>query len=357
MGESVPKRRWPRLLVFVAIALVLASPRAVAAPDIEWKTLDWDGLQRVYGVYVPTGRPETAPLVFLLHGGGGSAQKTWNQEHGRSWRALADEYGFVLVLPEGRPDPGDHDAHHWNDCRTGVESAAVLSTEDDVGFITRLLDMVGKAVSIDPDRVYATGASNGGMMTYRLAIEAGEQFAAVAALIANLPDPSECGTGSAPIPILIMNGTDDPLIPFEGGCVAGERCERGRVLSTEETIAYWIGVNGTSTEPTIEMLPNRSWFDRSTVIVYTYPSEAGDADVVYYHIQGGGHSVPGFEQASAARRAVAGPKNRDIDGPTEIWSFFEGIPKAEFAWLRQRGSERTECQVLPYPKPYKFGRC
>lgn len=261
-------------------------------------------------------RPRNCP-VFLLHGGGGSARKTWAREHGRSWRALADEHGFVLVLPEGRPDPGDPDAHHWNDCRT------------DVGFIVALIDAVAEAVLIDGTRVYATGASNGGMMTYRLAIEAGDRFAAVAAVIANLPDPSECGTSPNPIPMLIMNGMDDPLMPFEGGCVAGDRCERGRVLSTEETVAFWVDVNGASTEPTIERLPNRSWFDRSRVIVYTYIDEVGGADVVYVHIQGGGHTVPGFESASAAQRAVAGPKNRDIDGPAEIWTFFAVHPSSE----------------------------
>jgi polyhydroxybutyrate depolymerase len=328
MRGWVPKRRLTRLRFCVAIALAMLSFGAACAPDIEWKLFDWDGLQRTYGLYVPAGALGPAPLVFLFHGGGGSARKTWAQEHGRSWRALADEHGFVLVLPEARPDPDDSDAHHWNDCRADVESATVLSTEDDVGFIVGLMDVTSEAMSIGQDRVYATGASNGGMMTYRLAIEAGDRFAAVAAVIANLPDPSECETSSLPIPMLIMNGTDDPLIPFEGGCVAGDRCERGRVLSTAETIAFWVDVNGASTEPTVEKLPNRSWFDGSRVTVFTYVDEIKGADVVYYHIQGGGHTVPGFESASSLLRAVAGPKNRDIDGPTEIWAFFEEHPSS-----------------------------
>ncbi|MBU0596231.1 prolyl oligopeptidase family serine peptidase, partial [Candidatus Bipolaricaulota bacterium] len=181
MRGLVPKGKLPRVFVCTAIALASASLAAACVADIEWKVLDWDGLQRVYGIYVPTTVLDPAPLLFLLHGGGGSARATWGQEHGRSWRALADEHGFVLVLPEGRPDPYDPDAHHWNDCRTGVESADVLSGEDDVGFIVGLIDAVTEAVPIDRTRVYATGASNGGMMTYRLAIEAGERFAAAAA--------------------------------------------------------------------------------------------------------------------------------------------------------------------------------
>jgi len=321
-----------RRLISIGVLLSLvacAVAATAAAPAIEWKLFDWDGLQRTYGVYVPANVLDPAPLVFLLHGGSGSARETWTQEHGRSWRALADEHGFVLVLPQGRSDPDDPDAHHWNDCRTDIESAMVLSTEDDVGFIVGLIDAVAETVSIDGTRVYATGASNGGMMTYRLAIEAGDRFAAMAAVVANLADPSECGAVPSPIPMLIMNGTDDPVMPFEGGCVAGDHCERGRVLSTEKTIAFWVAVNGASPEATAERLPNRAWFDRSKVIVLTYLDEVGGADVVYYHIVGGGHTVPGFERTSAAFRAIAGPKNRDIDGPTEIWAFFEEHPSSE----------------------------
>lgn len=71
---------------------------------------------------------------------------------------------------------------------------------------------------------------------------------------------------------------------------------------------------------------NPSWFGGSRVTVYTYIDGIGGADVVYYHIQGGGHTVPGFESTSSLLRAVAGPKNRDIDGPTEIWAFFKEHP-------------------------------
>ena len=310
--------------VVVLACLQLSTGLDIAAePDIGWRTLDWNGLERIYGVYVPAVALDPAPLVFLLHGGGGSAAKTWDQEHGRSWKSLADEYGFVLVLPEGLSDSGDSDAHRWNDCRTGLDSAVIATTEDDVGFIVQLIAEVSETTAIDPDRVYTTGASNGGMMTYRLAIEAGDYFAAAAAIIANLPDPSECAAPASPIPMLIMNGTDDPVIPYAGGCVANTQCQRGRVMSTVDTVAFWVDTNQAATEPTIEKLRNRSWFDGSTVTVYSFDGGIEGDDVVYYHIKGGGHNVPGFETISRIIRAVAGSKNRDIDGPTEIWSFFQ----------------------------------
>ena len=122
--------------------------------------------------------------------------------------------------------------------------------------------------------------------------------------------------------MLIMNGTEDPLLPFAGGCVVNALCKRGRVMSTADTVAYWIDVNGASSEAEVDRLPNRAWFDDSRAIVYRFAGGADGKDVVYYHIQGGGHTVPGYERESAAYLAIAGPKNRDIDAPTEIWNFF-----------------------------------
>ena len=316
-------RRGVALLALVWLMAPYAVGSDASPATIDWQTLGWDGVDRTCGVYVPDILESPAPLVVLLHGGGGSASKTWAQEHGRSWKALADEHGFALLLPEGRSDPGDPDAHHWNDCRVEITSEDAASDEEDVGFILHAIDSVVAEGSIDADRVFVTGASNGGMMTFRLALETGGHFSAAAAIIANQPNPSECRPSTEPIPILIMNGTDDSLVPYEGGCVAGESCERGRVMSTPETVSFWVEVNRASETPTVERLPNRSWLDGSTVTVYAFDAGVEGADVVYYHVKGGGHAVPGFERPSALRLAIGGPKNRDIDGPTEIWSFFE----------------------------------
>ena len=310
------------LVLLLSACFQIPGLGIVPGNEIVWQQHTWDGLDRVVGVYTPHELQSPAPLVFLLHGGGGSAAKTWNQEHARSWKTLSDTYGFVLALPQGVHDPGDESAHHWNDCRVGEQGSAIETSADDVGFITELIGVIGAEISVDPLRVYATGASNGGMMTFRLAMEAGGQFAAMAAIIANLPEPSECTAEAEPIPMLIMNGNEDPLIPFEGGCVVNALCNRGRVMSTADTVAYWIDANGASSDAVLDRLPNRAWFDDSRVIVYRFAGGADGEDVVYYHIQGGGHTVPGYERESAAYLAIAGPKNRDIDAPTEIWNFF-----------------------------------
>lgn len=313
------------LIVWVCMLtqVVASTTNTEDVQIIEWCTMDWMDQERIYGVYIPSSIQVPAPLVFVLHGGGGSATRTWEQDSGRSWRSLADAHGFVLVLPQGLPSSIDASGYFWNDCRFATDIDPMASSADDVGFINHLIDVIWESSSVDLRRVYVAGASNGGMMTYRLAIEVGERFAAAAGIIANLPDPSECPSASVPIPMLIMNATDDPLMPFDGGCVALSQCDRGEVMSSDATVEYWVRANGASRESSVEKLPNRSWFDGSRVTVERYAGGEDGMDVVYYIIEGGGHKIPGFERDPIAYRAIAGRKNRDIDAPTEIWSFFD----------------------------------
>ncbi len=290
-------------------------------PALRFGTLLWNGLNRTYAVYAPASPETPAPVVFLLHGGLGSAESAWESENGRSWRTLADEHGFLLVLPEGRPDPADPNRHHWNDCRADIDNEDAISTEEDVGYVNALIDRLAEEAAVDPTRIYVTGASNGGMMTFRLAMQLGDRFAAAAAVIANLPDPSECPFEATPLPILIMNGTADPVIPYDGGCVAGAACRRGRVRSTDDTVVFWVGVNDAEVSAEEITLPDRVASDGSTVTVFTHRGGSTDKDVVLYRIDGGGHAIPGRESATASLRA-ASRKNRDIDAAEEIWRFF-----------------------------------
>jgi polyhydroxybutyrate depolymerase len=306
-----------------AFFLVSCAPHV---PDedatLQFGSLVWNSLERTYAVYTPAAPRTPAPVVLLLHGGLGSADSVWESENGRSWRALADKHGFILVLPEGRPDPSNADRHHWNDCRADIDNEDAVSAEDDVGYIDALIDWLEADVAVDPARIYVTGASNGGMMTFRLAMQLGGRFAAAAAVIANLPDPSECPFEAAPLPILIMNGTADPLIPYEGGCVAGAACRRGRVRSTDDTVTFWVDVNDAEVSAEEITLPDRVAADGSTVTVFSHRGGSTGKDVVLYRIDGGGHAVPGPDSSTASLRAAA-RKNRDIDAAKEIWRFFD----------------------------------
>ena len=287
------------------------------------ETFAHQNIERIFGLYEPQSLGTNAPLVFLLHGGGGAAQQIFDTEYGQSWRQLADEHGFLFVVPQGREDTNSLGDHHWNDCRTGILNPDVNTQLDDVGFITSLIDLMSARFSLDGSKVFGTGASNGGMMSFRLAYEASERFAAIGAVIANIPDPSECSMPTTSISVLIMNGTQDPLMPYGGGCVANTNCLRGSVLSTDASVEFWNDFNGTSSTPVVETLPNVSPGDGSTVTTSLYENGMNNTDVLLYRIDGGGHTVPGEQQLGLAARLVVGPKNQDINGAVETWKFFE----------------------------------
>lgn len=323
------------LLSFGLFFLACGSPRLAGSATprtpiafIRWQTLTHDGVERNFGVYVPnTNGDEPAPLVLLLHGGGGSAAFTWISEEGRSWRALADAHNIILVVPEGLPDANNPDSHHWNDCRSTISNPDADSAADDVGFLKAVLDWTATEHPVDPRRVYATGQSNGGGMTYRLLSEAPERLAAGAPIIMNMADPTECTLPLQPIPLMILFGTADPLVPFTGGCVAPPLCTRGAVMSTAATIELWTAVNGLNQPATISHLPDTVPEDGSSIAVHQYLDQADPRrELLYYQINGGGHILPGPAPLTPLVERIVGPKNRDIDGPAHIWSFFSRHP-------------------------------
>ncbi len=303
----------------ILVSCAFDGPTVPEEPQLRYSTVAWNGIDRTFASYAPASLTDPAPLVLLLHGGFSSASDMWETELAQSWKALADRDGFLLVLPEGAPDAGNPLGHHWNDCRVDAGNADSLSSEDDVGFIARVIDVIEAGVAVDPSRIYVTGASNGGMMTYRLAMQLGDRFAAAAAIIANLPDPSECPLTAEPLPILIMNGTADPVMPYDGGCVAGPSCQRGSVKSTALTVGFWLHANAVPEPfaPVITDLPDTAPSDNSTIRVFRFVDAVGGNDVVLYRVEGGGHCAPGPGSFPATY------KNRDIDAATEIWGFFQ----------------------------------
>ena len=164
-----------------------------------------------------------------------------NNRGTRRWLDLSQEHGFLLLAPNGvgtgwfgigKQTKG---SANWNDLRD------FGSSEDDVGFLVKVIEWAVSERNVDPSRVYFTGASNGGMMTYRMLIERPDVVAAGAALIANLPgEEIDFAPPTSPTPIFLMNGSEDPLVPFEGGVVGRNR---GTVRSSTATRDYFVQVN------------------------------------------------------------------------------------------------------------------
>jgi len=287
-----------------AILTVAAPPPGI----LSGKSLLHDSLQRTYLEYVPQGLPASSvPLVIVLHGGTESAAVAAGATRASSvWRDVADLDKFVVVYPDGVDN-------NWHDCRS---DSAIVGTADDVGFIDALITKVASEHAVDASRIYLTGASNGGMMTYRIAQELSARIAGVGAVIANLPvDPlASCHGAPQPLTVVIMNGTADTLMPYLGGPVAGS-ADRGTVRSAQETLNYWLAVDGCTgpTTPAVENLPDLDPADGSTVVRQDWGSCRDGTRVVFFRVDGGGHAEPSRTVFTSGRQ------NHDVEGVAEIW--------------------------------------
>lgn len=289
-------------------------PRPVLTGRVESGVLDHAGRRRSWSAYVPA-IPAPAPaLVVVLHASMGSAAQA-REMFGHDFDLLADRHGFVVVYPNGV-------GGHWNDAKRQGPFAAKREDVDDVGFVRALVDGLVARHHIDRSRVFVAGVSNGGSMVLRLALEAPALARAYAAVIASMPTPANLGASETrqAVSILIMNGTDDPMNPWGGGDVVLHRVwgNRGPVLSTDASIAYFRALAGLDGPPALTVFPDRDPGDGSTVerALWTAP---GAPRVALYSIEGGGHQVP---HPGLYGRRLLGHTNRDIHAAHEIWEFF-----------------------------------
>lgn len=301
------------LLVACAAALPECCPKRKDA--LVTYTIRVGEHDRSYHVHVPPGHSKSTavPLVLALHGGGGVGRKLDGATGGQI-ASEADRRGWVVVYPDG-VNKG------WNDGRP-LKSARDRSraTVDDVQFLTEVVDRMQRDYGIDPHRVYAMGISNGGFMSYRLAVSAPARFAAIAAVTANISMALSGERVELPVPVMILNGTEDPLVPYKGGQVTVLGTERGEVLSTDDTVTWWRGQNGCTSPPKSRSLPDKDKDDGAHVEVDEHDGCAAGSRVLLYRIVGGGHTWPGGTQYLP--KSTIGTVCRDIDGTKEIFDFF-----------------------------------
>lgn len=305
----------------IAIALALALPSATATAGeqaIKTYSLQWAGLKRTFILYEP--RQGTAgaplPLLFVLHGGGGHGRGMITLTKGR-FNELADRDRFLVAYPSGIDK-------NWNDQRSDAIDRAHREKIDDAGFLLEIVRLLAKEKNADMKRVYCTGISNGGFMSLRMACEHADRIRGAVIITAQNPvEAAERCKPSRPVPIMFMNGTGDPLVPYNGGDIKVLLKARGRVVSTDETMKFWAAANRCAAEPLVEKLPDRDPADGSTVVRYTWKPAPGGAPLVLYRFDGGGHTWPGGWQYLPPE--IVGTMNRDIVAADVIWEFFEGL--------------------------------
>jgi polyhydroxybutyrate depolymerase len=300
-----------RALKFAAFAL-MAAGAAPAAGEVQARAIEQGPARRSYILFTPDAPRAPAggwPLVVALHGGGGTAQQMMAFSR---FNEIAAREGFAVAYPQGT-------GRRWNDGR--VFRGRGETDADDVGFIRAVVaDIAAKGPPLDRRRIFAAGISNGGFMSFRLACDAADVFAAVAPVTATMPaDLGPRCQPSAPVAVLGINGTADPLVPYAGGHVRTLFGLRGEIWSTDRTIAFWAKRNACADPPDVRALADRDSDDGSRVVDITYARCAG-ARVRLLRVEGGGHTWPGGTQYLPT--AWIGPTNRDIDASEAIWRFF-----------------------------------
>ena len=273
-------------------------------------TLIHDGLTRSYKLHLPSDYDQDSlyPLVVNMHGMGSNAIE---QEFYSEFDNVADTGRFIVVYPNG------------------INSVWNISSEegtDDVGFVSCLIDTINTQYSIDLMRVYATGMSMGGFMSYRLACELSGRIAAIGS-VAGLQAYYPCAP-ERPVPVVQFHGTADEVVPYIG-------------VST--TINNWLNYNQCPDTATITYLPDIDTTDFSTVTTYNYGPCNNLSEVILYSIINGEHTWPGSQ-------IYIGITNQDIKASNEIWNFFKKYTLAgPLGFNNNPGQQEMSCIIYPNP--------
>lgn len=261
------------------------------------------GAGREYLLAAPTGVERPVPLVIALHGGGGNA-KTMTPR----WLDTAHREGFAVAFPSGVGRTANMGT--WN--AEGCCGYAMTSGSDDIAFIAAMIDDISRTHRIDPARIYVTGLSNGGMLTYRIGAALAPRIAAIAvvsgAMFGGEPVPS------TPLPVLIMHGAQDDIVPFKGGTSPMALVARSQSRPFREVpyaVDFWRRTDGCAPSPSVE--------SKGDVTVETYGQCLKGSEVVFYRLNSAGHTWPG---PVAANGGLERARYDQIDATKVIWRFF-----------------------------------
>ena len=259
---------------------------------------------RNYEVYLPQNYHPNMPVVFALHGYTETVQ--WFKDYTRL-HELGNTTGFITVYPSAIDKS-------WNSGLIAPGWPYIDTSIDDVGFISALIDTLEANYNIDMNRIYCCGYSLGGEMTYRLAIELGYRFAAVASVCGLINDVSgNLGNPIRSIPILHIHGTEDNYETWNG--------DNKNLWTVPKTINFWLQKNNYSLQADTVTLPDLNTTDGCSVEKISYTNYAKDNYFLFYKIIKGGHSWP----SSSFTWNGEGNKNKDINANVEIWNFFKNF--------------------------------
>jgi polyhydroxybutyrate depolymerase len=287
------------------------------------KSIIHDNMQRDYIIHIPSSYNVNTPipLVFCFHGYTSNASTIMSYAN---FNYISDTAGFIVVYPQGTLLQG---TTHWN-----VGGWTTGSTTDDVGFSISLLDSISNEYNIDDTRVYSTGMSNGGYMSFLLACQVSDKIAAIASVTGSMtPQTYNACNPQHPTPILQIHGTNDQTVPYIGDPTWTE--------SIDDVLQYWVGYNNCNSTPTITAIADINQFDGSTAEYIIYDGCDNSVTTEHFKIYGGDHDWPG----------VWG--NMDINASAEVWKFFtkydiNGLINSSTATVENTINEKRLSKVI-----------
>jgi polyhydroxybutyrate depolymerase len=309
---------------FLAMALLTAcrsGPSARGTDDAgESKTYVFkhEGIVRDVGVFDPrerTGEGPSRPMVVVLRGGLGDDDDVVALTFTKL-NELAEQDDFLAVYPQGI-------GGHWNDGRNVGRYVAQREGVNDVAFLTTLIDDLVERRNVDPEAVFLVGVSDGAMMTHRFACEQTQKLRGFAAIIGAMPYEvarrrGRCGR--KPLSALIINGTEDPVVPWDGGAVQFDGQKLGRVLSVEQTFSFWTR-HDDCTDVAVSRIPDFVPADGTRIERHKARGCAGGTKVELFAVEGAGHTWPSGWQYLPEH--LIGRTSHDIDAAVAAWRFFQ----------------------------------
>lgn len=294
------------------LAFALTSVIAALAPShaVEReRSVVAGGVGRKYTLITPANVPNPIPLIIVFHGGRQSADAARRYTR---FDEFAAKENVAVVYPQGLDN-------NWNDGRVSEDlTQRAAANVDDVDFTLQVIAQLEGERVADPQRVYLTGASNGGMMAMRAGCELWDRVAGIAPVIANQPADWQCKARR--LPALFIHGTEDEYMPYAGGQIAVAKTRRnlGVVRSADETIAAFKRINacdGVKEAVTLDKVGR----DQTIAVVTDYACK--NAPLKHIVIEGGGHTWPGARTGVIADMLL-GKTSQEVNATAEIWNFF-----------------------------------
>lgn len=296
------------------------SPRKPAlGSEIQTGKIRVEERERTFLSYVPKSlSKESRPgLIIVLHGTGidGAKIREWT---GYEFDRMADDNGFIVLYPDGYKN-------NWNESRKTGSYPAKKEKIDDVGFITALIEKYGSKHGVDPLKVYAFGYSSGGEMAFRLATEKPNLLRAITTISANLPTPDNftAHIGQILSRIMMVNGTKDPITPYEGGKISLFGQDFGKVISAPSTAEAFARAAHAVKERKSSRPADQDEKHNSSVEKTVWMKD-GQPMIELYTVTGGGHVIP---QQVAKMPRFLGKITGDLDAPKEAVRFFDLLKK------------------------------